>query len=165
LLEMARLTLDARVRRWLRKEVKGQQVGLGTALQEAGLEGRGQSWVSRYINEGEAKPASLDHLVVIAQFFERTLAELLDEIVGRDLRSHSEAPGSFFDPGGTVHDPSSARHVAELTKELRHYKSELANLEGAASRLLELTLKANSDEDRNPGKNAPKSGGGDRKTG
>lgn len=72
--------LDAKLRAWLRDESRGQQVELGQAIRQAGLEPYGQPWVSRYVTGKESKPASLDHINVIAAFFERSLEELLREI-------------------------------------------------------------------------------------
>lgn len=71
-------SIDERVRAWLKGQVRGQQSALGERLERAGVVKNGQVWVSRY-TRGDQAVLTLDHLMVIAGFFERTIPEVLAE--------------------------------------------------------------------------------------
>lgn len=78
------------LRAWIASESRMVQVELGDRLRQVGLHPSGQPYVSRLVN-GKGRPPTLDHLKVIAEFFERSLEEMLREIgaIGDTARGES----------------------------------------------------------------------------
>ena len=90
-------SLDSRLRDWLRMQVRGQQEDLGKALERAGVVKSGQAWVSKYVRRTTGA-ATLDHIGVIAAFFERSIVELITEVLG-DRATWSMCRAGLDGPG------------------------------------------------------------------
>lgn len=137
---MESTTADTRFRAWLREQVKGQQKALGDALEASGVVKSGQVWVSKYTTGGPAT-ASLDHVLVIAAFFERNLAELLSEAGIRPASIGEGGPtlskgGSTLATSATGDPPNDAAAAKRAhLREIAVLKTRIAHLEIALTKV------------------------------
>lgn len=140
--------LDARVRAWLKAQVRGQQVALGQALEKAGVVKSGQSWVSQYVNDGEAV-ATIDHLIVIASFFERSLPEMLTEAASDQSRHSADQRSGSHHHGGPDALPAASieralvSELTELRQRVKKYEVALDSLSHVAKQLAEIAAVRN----------------------
>lgn len=137
-----KIAVDARLRAWVKEQVQGQQEELGAALEKAGLVKQGQVWVSNYVN-GKAATATIDHLAVIARFFERSMLEMLVETGGVTSSVKGVDQGSeSFQGGSDVSQTSVERAlVSELTvlrKRLTDYEVAFDHLSHVSKQLAEI---------------------------
>lgn len=129
---------DDQIRAWVRANIGGQQTDLGARLEKARVVERGQPWVSKYVNDKGAT-ATIDHLRVMAAFFERTLVEFLSDAGGRDLLRHDEDQRSAPRQGGIdvpASPPERADVLSAKDREIATLKARLSAVEDVAGQLL-----------------------------